>query len=159
MPWSSHLSKLRASSQVCEQRGIKRLGSPVQLVVDPIAGRAFGQRIDMRANLLQILVTQDVGQNVKLLFGLGVFKNHRVDEIEIKLLLVQHVKHDYVVAAKAQVLQPVNDLLRLVVQVRDHYDNRSPRKQISRAVQQVRYRSPSAGRESLDHTKHGSQMT
>ena len=78
----------------------------------------------MRVNRPQIFVAQNVGQNVQLLFGLGIFKDDWLDEIEIQLLLVHHVKDNHLVATKAQMLEAFNHTFGDVIKIRyQHYDS------------------------------------
>src|SRR5215831_4940232 len=95
---------------------------------------------------------------MKLLLRLRVLKHHRFNEIKIQLLLIQHVKHDHVVALKTKVLEPFDNLLRLIVKIRYQDDDSSPREQLRCSIEQVGYRSAPAGLEPLDNPKDGSQM-
>ena len=89
----------------------------------------------MLPHALAIAAHYHVRKHGHLLLRLRVFEQqHGLVEIEVELVLIEHVKRDEIVAFKTQVLKRFLKTLSLIVKVGDDHDDAAARKYFSEPV-------------------------
>src|SRR5215213_2849526 len=95
-----------ATRQEREQRKIQRLFCCQHFIVDVVRRRATSHVLDVLSHALAIAAHHHIRKHGHLFLCLRVFEQqHGLFEIEIELVLIEHVKCDEVVSFETQVLE------------------------------------------------------
>ena len=112
---------------------------------------ATSQVVDVLAHPFAIPAHHHVGKHGHLLLRLRVFEQQdRIVEIEIQLVLIEHMKRDEVVSFETQMLKRFLQPLRLIVKVGDDDDDAATRQDFGELMQRFRARSVSPPASSIE---------
>src|SRR5581483_6377281 len=109
--------------QVTKERLVERFARVQQRVVDPMIRELRLQRVDVRRDQLAILPGERLRHDRDLLAALEILEARRIVVPEIELRGIEDVKDDQIVAEKLQRLDRVEDVVGLLVEVRDQHDD------------------------------------
>ena len=84
------------------------------------------------------MVAHDAGHRHDLFAGLEILEPRRPLERKLDLVVVEHVEHDDVDAAKLKVLQAADDLVRIVEQIRNQHDDAALGQRVGELMQRLR---------------------
>src|SRR4030095_16923000 len=117
------LHRARAPAQVIEERVVERLRGVEHRVVDTYLRKGLSEAFDVRVDERPVFLAEGLGHDGHLLARLEILERRRVDEPELELGGVEDVEHDDVVAPEPQRRHRLDHGLRIVVEIRDQYED------------------------------------
>src|SRR5229473_2115065 len=153
-PESPHPDELLAARQIAEERAVERLGRVDQGVIDALLGEPGGERVDMILDHRAVLITERLRHDRHLLGGLQILEGRRLVVREIDLPGIQDVEHDELVAQKPERLDGLENLVRLVVEIRDEEQDASPLEVLRHLLQRLAEAARALGPGAIQGEQH-----
>src|ERR1700681_1913812 len=123
---STHSHELLAAREIAEERAVERLGRVDQGVVDALLGEPGRERVDVILDHRPVLIPERLRHDRHLLGSLQILERRRLVVREVDLPGIEHVEHDELVAQEPERLDGLENLVRLVVEIRDEEQNAPP---------------------------------
>src|SRR3981189_1224137 len=123
--------------KILAQRFIKRLISHEQPIVHSRSPRACAKLFNMRLHLRAIGCLRILGNDFDLLIGFKINQQRRPLQYRTDLLRIENMKQHHIVAMEAQRLDGAHNLLRLLIEIRDHDRNAASMQQLLEMLQRL----------------------